>query len=276
MIALYLAAGVCLGLNNGLANTLINWLYTGRNGTATREQVASLHPQAFKTWSALIPAKPLPSPPTCALRVCPCASAVGPWVNLINASFGLGASSAPLLFVAIEHSVGNGLVAFSVIGALAAVPGLAASLLASPNAPPQKMDDVALAPVKAGAAGGLSACNPRSEERATPSRGLGSSHGGSTIAGIDLGSRAAYVRLTVIYPIMGVMTLVIGSEIAYAGWVYSYAMSRVGMRSAEAAYLNSLFWTAFTAGRVCTIPLAACLSPAGLILPTSKAPRETF
>ena len=155
MIALYLAAGVCLGLNNGLANTLINWLYTGRNGTATREQVASLHPQAFKIWSALIPPKPLPSPPTCALRVCPCASAVGPWVNLINASFGLGASSAPLLFVAIEHSVGNGLVAFSVIGALAAVPGLAASLLASPNAPPQKMDDVALAPVKAGAAGGL-------------------------------------------------------------------------------------------------------------------------
>ena len=206
VIILYMVAGVCLGLNNGLANTLITWLHAGRN--------------------------------------------VGPWVNLINACFGLGASSAPLLFVSIEHSIGNGLVAFSVIASLAAVPGLAASLLQAPSRP-----------AKVHAA-------PSEGEREAPSQGLGSSHVRSTIAGIDVGSRAGFVRMTVVYPMMMVMTLTIGSEIAYAGWVYSYAMSRVGMRSTEAAYLNSLFWTAFTAGRVCTIPLAALLSPASLILPT--------
>ena len=54
---------------------------------------------------------------------------------------------------------------------------------------------------------------------ATPLKGLGSSHGGSTIAGVDLGSRAAYIRTTVIAPLMLVITLVIGSQISFAGWV---------------------------------------------------------
>jgi hypothetical protein len=123
-------------------------------------------------------------------------------VNLINASFGLGASSAPLLFVAVEHHVGNGLVAFSAIGALAAVPALSATVLRSPLPPPAKLQ-------------------PQPSERApaTPLKGLGSSHGGSTIFGVDLGSRAAYIRTTVIAPLMLVITLVIGSQIAFAGWV---------------------------------------------------------
>ena len=45
-------------------------------------------------------------------------------------------------------------------------------------------------------------------------------------------------------------------------------MNRVGLRSSEAAYLNSVFWSALTVGRLCTIPLAAVLSPGALLIPT--------
>ena len=182
---------------------------------------------------------------------------VGPWVNLINASFGLGASCAPLIFVAVERRVGNGLVAFSAIGAFATVPALAATLLPSPAQPPPPKQQAA------------SDDDDDDDESARhPLRGLGVGHGASTFAGIDLGSRAAYVRLTVLLPLMLVITLVIGAEIAFAGWIYTYAIERAGMKRAAAAYLNSLFWTAFTAGRVATIPLAACLSPGMLLVPT--------
>ena len=44
---------------------------------------------------------------------------VGPWVNLVNASFGVGSSGAPLLFVLVQHRLGDGMVAFAVIASLA-------------------------------------------------------------------------------------------------------------------------------------------------------------
>ena len=36
----------------------------------------------------------------------------------------------------------------------------------------------------------------------------------------------------------------------------------------QAAYLNSLFWSSLTVGRLCTIPLATVLSPGALLIPT--------
>ena len=60
---------------------------------------------------------------------------VGPWVNLLNSCFGLGASAAPLLYMAMEKQVGNGLVSFSAIGVFASLPACAAWLLQSPSQP---------------------------------------------------------------------------------------------------------------------------------------------
>ena len=37
---------------------------------------------------------------------------VGPWVNMVNSSFGIGSISAPLLFVMVERYVGNGLASY--------------------------------------------------------------------------------------------------------------------------------------------------------------------
>ena len=199
---LYFGVGCCLGLGSGTANTLVTWVYSGRN--------------------------------------------VGPWVNLINACFGLGSSSAPLLFVAVERRAGSGMHSFSAIGCLAAATALAASLLHSPSPPPPKL----------------------AAEAETSPRRLGKARGASTLMGIDLGSRQAYVQLTVMAPLMVIMTLGVGGEIAYGAWIFSYATERAGMPSAEAAYLNSFYWSAFTLGRLSLIPCSAVATPELLLLAT--------
>ena len=85
---------------------------------------------------------------------------VGPYVNLVNACFGAGASSAPLLFVLVEHSMGNGLAAFSAIAAFAVVPAFGAWLVESPVAPPKL---------------------PRTESEEDPLNGLGKGRGSSKV-----------------------------------------------------------------------------------------------
>ena len=61
---------------------------------------------------------------------------VGPWVNLINAFFGLGATSAPLLFTHLHGADGGELRAFSAIACFAAATAAFAALLRSPAAAP--------------------------------------------------------------------------------------------------------------------------------------------
>jgi len=173
---------------------------------------------------------------------------VGPWINILNACFGAGASCAPLLFVAVERHIGNGLAAWSAISAFAALPALLAWLLESPRQPPK-------AP-------------PSAEESPEESTGRGDLRTRTTIAGVDVGSRAAFVHLTVLGPMLVTVTLIIGAEFAYAAWVYAYAMERVGMRSTDAACLNSLYWTSFTASRVFVMaPLSTYFSPASMLVP---------
>merc|ERR1740130_2156536 len=54
---------------------------------------------------------------------------VGPWVNLVNSCFGIGASGAPLLFMLVERRLGNGLASFTAIGIFAFLPACTAWLL---------------------------------------------------------------------------------------------------------------------------------------------------
>ena len=179
---------------------------------------------------------------------------VGPWVNLINAFFGLGASSAPLLFTHL-HADGSELRAFSAIACFAAGTAAFAALLRSPAAPPTKPTEALPRTARKGGGGG----------------GGGAARGTSELCGIDLGSRDSYVTLTVVAPLMALLTLGIGGEIAYGAWVYSYATERVGMERHDAAYLNSFFWSAFTVGRLCAIPLAAVVLPEQLLVPSMAA-----
>jgi MFS transporter, FHS family, Na+ dependent glucose transporter 1 len=59
--------------------------------------------------------------------------------------------------------------------------------------------------------------------------------------------------------------LYVGAEVAYGGWIYTYATT-LGLSSVTvAAYLTSFFWGALTLGRLLSIPLTARLHPQKLL-----------
>ncbi|MBK8905496.1 MAG: MFS transporter [Anaerolineaceae bacterium] len=59
--------------------------------------------------------------------------------------------------------------------------------------------------------------------------------------------------------------LYVGAEVAYGGWVYTYAITLDLSTTTVAAYLTSFFWGALTLGRLISIPLTARLHPKTLL-----------
>jgi MFS transporter, FHS family, Na+ dependent glucose transporter 1 len=57
----------------------------------------------------------------------------------------------------------------------------------------------------------------------------------------------------------------VSSEITFGGWIYTYAVTLNLADAASAAYLTSLFWFAFTIGRLVSIPAAIRLAPAQIL-----------
>jgi MFS transporter, FHS family, Na+ dependent glucose transporter 1 len=71
------------------------------------------------------------------------------------------------------------------------------------------------------------------------------------------------------YPLVIVAALFlffyVGAELAFGGWIYTYAITLKLADAAGAAYLNSGFWLSFTVGRLLSIPLAIRFKPAQVI-----------
>jgi len=57
----------------------------------------------------------------------------------------------------------------------------------------------------------------------------------------------------------------VGAEIAFGGWIYTYAFTLKLADAATAAYLTSGFWLTFTIGRLLSIPLASRFTPQQMI-----------
>ena len=62
----------------------------------------------------------------------------------------------------------------------------------------------------------------------------------------------------------------VGAELGYAGWLYTYAITLDLTDPARAAYLNSAFWLSFTIGRLLSVVWATRFNP-GKIIPLSLA-----
>ena len=58
----------------------------------------------------------------------------------------------------------------------------------------------------------------------------------------------------------------VGAEITFGGWIYTYAVTLKLASAAGAAYLTSVFWLAFTIGRLISIPVATRFKPKQVIL----------
>lgn len=59
--------------------------------------------------------------------------------------------------------------------------------------------------------------------------------------------------------------LYVGAEVAYGGWIYTYAITLGLSNETVAAYLTSFFWGSLTLGRLLSIPLTAKLHPKTLL-----------
>lgn len=60
--------------------------------------------------------------------------------------------------------------------------------------------------------------------------------------------------------------LYVGGEVGFGGWIYTYTISTGLGTETSAAYLNSIFWGALTAGRLLAIPIATRLRPGAVLL----------
>ena len=58
----------------------------------------------------------------------------------------------------------------------------------------------------------------------------------------------------------------VGAEVAFGGWVATYAVALQLASAVGAAYLTAGFWCAFTVGRLLAIPLATRVPPHQMVL----------
>lgn len=161
---------------------------------------------------------------------------VGPYMNGLHFFFGVGSFLGPLV-VALVLSLGaNAATAYWPL-ALVLLP-VAAWLvrLASPAAP---QDDEA-APAGSGPAATSGAGAP------------------PPVARVPDGTIVALIAV--------LLLLYVGAEVAFGGWIYSYAIALELGSAAGAAYLASAFWGALTAGRLLAIPVAARFRPRSILL----------
>ncbi len=75
------------------------------------------------------------------------------------------------------------------------------------------------------------------------------------------GSRPLLVALSAL-----LLFLVVAAEVGFGSWIYAYALRRRIAGAVSAAYLTSLFWGCFAAGRLASTLLSLRLRPLTLIL----------
>lgn len=79
---------------------------------------------------------------------------------------------------------------------------------------------------------------------------------GSTGDPTDRRPRQSAVALIMLF-----LFLYVGAEIAFGGWIFTFAIRAVHVAEPVAAYVTSVFWGSFTLGRLLGVPLAARISP---------------
>ena len=78
---------------------------------------------------------------------------------------------------------------------------------------------------------------------------------------IDLRPHRATLLLT-----GGLLFAAVGAEVGFGNWIYTYAVHEGLANEASARMLTSVFWGAFTGGRLLAIPLASRMGPLSILL----------
>lgn len=80
------------------------------------------------------------------------------------------------------------------------------------------------------------------------------------------GGPAGQVNHRLVALIVVFFFLYVGAEVAFGGWIFTYAVELNVASEAVAAYLTSGFWGALTIGRLLAIPIAARVRPRYMLL----------
>lgn len=81
----------------------------------------------------------------------------------------------------------------------------------------------------------------------------------------SVNSKEIKIEYSKVLPIVIFFIVYSGCEVSFSGWIYTYSI-RMGLSdSASAAYLTSLFWGAFTLGRLLAIPLSSRFRPSSIV-----------
>ncbi|MGC9335092.1 MAG: MFS transporter [Anaerolineae bacterium] len=153
---------------------------------------------------------------------------VGPYMNGLHFFFGVGSFIGPLIAAAVLAMAGDATRAYWVLAVLL-VP-LAAWLVRLPS----------------------------------PSAGNGPNDAEHILDGrTRLGPRSpnSVVILVALF-----LLLYVGAEVAFGGWIYTYAAALGLATATSAATLTSAYWGALTVGRLAGIPIAARFRPRTILL----------
>ena len=78
--------------------------------------------------------------------------------------------------------------------------------------------------------------------------------------------RTASRRRATVFLIALLLLFYVGAEVAFGGWIHTYAVALDLSEAATAAFLTSAFWGALTFGRLVSIPFAARFRPRSILL----------
>ena len=155
---------------------------------------------------------------------------VGPFMNAMHFFFGVGSFLTPVIVAAVLSLSGNISAAFWILALLMLPVALWLSRLSSPVPPP----------------------NARAQ----------SHDAGSAAEPAQAGTGGGKIVLLIAL----VLLFYVGAEVAFGGWIYTYAVTLGLSDDTTAAYLTSAFWGALTVGRLVAIPIAARYRPRTILL----------
>ena len=78
-------------------------------------------------------------------------------------------------------------------------------------------------------------------------------------------TKAGLFLAPVVFSAMFFLFFYVSAELTFGGWLYTYALTLQLADAVRAAYLTSLFWLAFTIGRLISIPLAVHVPTARIL-----------